>query len=192
MDIQELAEKLQQEGIAKGKQEAEKLIAQAQKSAEEIIQRAQEQEKQILQQAEQKAQSILESAKQNIRFAARDIMLQLQYRLQQTFQNLIKLGGKKALAMPELWKSVIISLLESYHKSCGQHLIRLEIPANLSQNLKQWLLEEWKAEFQDKKELYGFRLQDKDGGQIEVTPEAVEEALSPFVSQFVRELLKEK
>ena len=53
--LQELTDKLYNEGLSKGKQEGEELVAKARKEAEQIVAKAKEQAEQIVAQAEQKA-----------------------------------------------------------------------------------------------------------------------------------------
>lgn len=192
MDIQELAEKLQQDGINKGKQEADRLIAQAQEQAQEIIKKAQVEEKRILQEAEQKAKDLLLSTQHNMELAARDIMLQLQRNLSKIFQNIVTAQFEKPMHSEELLKSILANLLESYQKQAGSHTVKLELPANISHEFQNWLTTQGAKEIRLQSKLHGFCLSDRDGGQIEVTLESVQEALQPLVNQFVRELLQRK
>ncbi len=192
MDIQELVEKLQQDGVAKGKQEADKIIAQAQAQAQEILELAHQEEKSILEDAQKKSNDLFESSKNNIKLAARDVMLQLQHQLQAIFQNLLRRSTEKIIADEQILKLMISLLMEAYQKQTNINIFRFEIPTETSQNFRQWLQSKGQIEIKEKKHLQGFYLYDKDGGQIEVSADSVQEALMPFVSQFVRDLLSQK
>lgn len=192
MDIQQLAEKLQQDGINKGKEEAEKVVSQANTDAENIVSAAKEKEKEIVEQAKKEAESILENGKQNLRLAARDVLLKLQQDISGVFQGILSSAVEEGISKEDNMKALLQSLVDSYKKQDESHLFKVEIPEDASTSLKGWLKDDLKANVKEKKQLKGFCLQDKDGGLVEVTLESVKEALLPFLSGLVAELMAQE
>lgn len=72
--VQELADKLYQEGVEKGNNEAQRIIAQANEEAASIIEKAKEDAKSIAQQAEKNSRELEENTKSELKmFAAQAV-----------------------------------------------------------------------------------------------------------------------
>ncbi len=189
MDIQELAEKLQQEGVVKGKEAYEKHVAEAEKKAQEILSLAHTQEKEILDKAQKEAEKILENARQNIRLAARDVVLKLQEEISHILRTIVNHKAKKALEDQQILKEWILGMIQSHGKQSG---CVLEVSEKLAEDFKQTLKAELGLELSQQKNLHGFCFQNAQGEKMEVTPESIEEALRPFLSGLVKEIVQEK
>ncbi|NUM35506.1 MAG: hypothetical protein HUU50_13240 [Candidatus Brocadiae bacterium] len=189
MDIQELAEKLQQEGVVKGKEAYEKHVAEAEKKAQEILASAHAEKKEILEKAQKEAESLLENARQNIRLSARDVVLKLKEEISRILRSIVNQKAKKALDDQQILKDWMLAVIQSHGKKQG---FGLEIAEKLGEEFKKQLQEELGIEILRQKNLHGFRLQDVQGQQIEITPESIEEALLPFLSGLVKEIIQEK
>lgn len=72
--LQELTDKIYQEGIAKGNEEAEKIVADAKKEADEIVQNAKKEAEQIKADAGKKAQEIEDSTNAELKLSARQAL----------------------------------------------------------------------------------------------------------------------
>lgn len=68
--LQELTDKLYQEGLSKGKEDGAKLLSEAQAQADEIIAKAKAQAQSIVEQAEKQAQDLKTKAASDIRMAS--------------------------------------------------------------------------------------------------------------------------
>ena len=68
--LQELTERLYNEGLSKGKQDAEQLLAKAQSDAEKIIAAAKEEAQQIVAKAQENADKLKSKAESDIRMAS--------------------------------------------------------------------------------------------------------------------------
>lgn len=189
MNIQELAEKLQQEGVVKGKEAYDQQVAQAEKRSQEILALAHAQEKEILEKARKEAENLLENGKQSIRLAARDTILKLQEEISHILRTVINHKAKKALDDQQILKEWIVSIIQSHGERKHN---RLEIAEKWSEDFKQKLQEELGIEIAKQKNLHGFRLQYPQGEQIEVTTESIEEILLPFLSGLVKEIIQGK
>jgi V/A-type H+-transporting ATPase subunit E len=83
--LQQLTEKLYQEGLSKGKAESEHLVQHAHHQAEKILEDARKQAAEILEQAEKSAQTTKRNAEAEIDLASRQTIA----RVKQTVENLI-------------------------------------------------------------------------------------------------------
>jgi vacuolar-type H+-ATPase subunit E/Vma4 len=192
MDIQELAKKLQQEGVDQGKEEAQKIIASAQEEAKKIQKEAEEQKQTMLAQAEQEAEKILNSGKQNLQLAARDVTLQLKKDIEKILNNLLTKEVKENLKSADVVKSLLETLLKQYSDQSKEHNLHVELPKEISSNLESWLVSEAKAACKGNDAIAGFLIHDPNGGCIEVTDDSVKDALSPHLSDMVKGILTQE
>jgi V/A-type H+-transporting ATPase subunit E len=72
--LQELTDKIYQEGIAKGNEEAEKIISDAKSEADDIVQKAKKEAEQIKTDAEKKAKEIEESTNAELKLSTRQAL----------------------------------------------------------------------------------------------------------------------
>ena len=97
MDIQELAEKLEKDGLEKGKAQADAIIAAAEKQAKETEAAAGKRQDEIIAAAQNQAEKMLESGRQSLRLAARDVLLELQQKVGAILTNLLQRETSAAL-----------------------------------------------------------------------------------------------
>ncbi|MGI6322654.1 MAG: hypothetical protein ACOXZO_04975 [Bacteroidales bacterium] len=72
--LQELTDKIYQEGITKGREESEKIIAEARAEAERIIKKAEDEAKEILSKTEKEAEELKENTQSELRIAFRNAL----------------------------------------------------------------------------------------------------------------------
>lgn len=76
--IQELTEKLYQEGVVKGNEEAEKIIGEAQKNAKSIIEKAKQEAEALLNDAQKKASELDKNTRSELKLATIQLIASLQ------------------------------------------------------------------------------------------------------------------
>ncbi len=92
--VQDLIERLRDEGLAKGQQEAEERVSEARAAANEIIEKAQGEGQEIVAKARKEAEQIRVAGEEAVRLASRDAILQLTEELRADFvQKLHELVG---------------------------------------------------------------------------------------------------
>ena len=69
--LREITEKIYQEGVSKGNEEAEKIISDARKEAEEILRKAEKEAKGIIGEAEKKAQEMMQNTNSELKLSFR-------------------------------------------------------------------------------------------------------------------------
>ena len=85
--IEELIERLRNEGVISGQEKAEDLVTNAQKHAEWIIEKAELEAKQLIDKAHQQANAIKTSGEDALQLAARDALLKLRDTLLGSFSH---------------------------------------------------------------------------------------------------------
>lgn len=192
MDIQELAKKLQQDGVDKGKEEAEKIKASALEEAKKIKQSAEEEKEKILAQAKEEISKMENSGKQNLQLAARDVTLQLKKDIEKMINSIVKRKVAVSLTDKDVVKDLMQTLVKQYDSQQKEHSAKFEMPSKLSSDLESWLVSELKAECKKNDSLAGFLLHDSDGGCIEITAESVQDTISPYLSEMVKGILAQE
>ena len=126
--LQQLTEKLYNEGLSKGKSEAEHLVQHAHHKAEKIIEEAKKQAAEILEQAQKSAEEAKRNAENEIDLASRQTMA----RVRQTVESLIvtktiETPVVKAFDDVSFVKDLIKIVIENMQKSNDLTVI---LPAN--------------------------------------------------------------
>lgn len=116
--VQELIDRLQQQGVEQGEQLAAETIAEANKQATALLQEAQQKADTILREARDEAEKIQKSGEDAIRLAGRDTILKLTEDLRENFvrklQHLIDGNLKDTTFLREL-------ILEIAHKAIPEN-----------------------------------------------------------------------
>ncbi len=85
--VEALLDRLRNDGIAAGQDQAESLVANAQKRAEWIVETAELEAKELIEQAQQQAEDIKQSGQDALQLAARDAFLKLRDNLLGSFSD---------------------------------------------------------------------------------------------------------
>ncbi|MDR0206725.1 MAG: hypothetical protein LBI45_05660 [Bacteroidales bacterium] len=115
--IQELTEKLYQEGVQKGELEAQKLINEAQNRKNEIIREAQEAAKEIVYQATKQAKELKENTESELKLYAKQTVEALRIEVTNLLTN--KLAQKtvnSAFEKTDFMSELILRLVSEWHQ----------------------------------------------------------------------------
>ncbi|MGF1581805.1 MAG: hypothetical protein ACFCD0_20950 [Gemmataceae bacterium] len=108
--VQELIDRLQEEGITKGQEQADALLAEARKQATEILEKAKTEAEKSVREAEDMAKKTKASGEEAVQLAGRDAILHLTEELRKDFeQKLRKLVGH-TLQDNEFLKQLILEI----------------------------------------------------------------------------------
>jgi len=116
--LQELTQKLYNEGLSKGKEESEKLVADARVQAEKIVSDAKKEANNILKNASQSAEDMKKNTMTEVALASREVIGALKNEI----ENLIVLKGIEpsvnvANADPEFIKDVLLAVARNWDGS---------------------------------------------------------------------------
>ena len=192
--LQELTEKLYNEGLSKGKEEGEKMVADARKQAADIVAKAREEAAAITSKAEKDAEDL--EAK-----VASDLKMASAQTLQATKKDIedILIGGiadTKVLENPDFLKEIIRAVAVRFDSQETKDL-SLILPEKLRKDLEPWVAGELRkaldkgvsAQF-SKKIAGGFNLGPKDGGWfVSLTEETFNELIAEYLRPVTRKFL---
>ncbi|MFO7761766.1 MAG: hypothetical protein R6V20_09170 [Desulfobia sp.] len=108
--VQELINRLREEGLAEGRQESEKIISKAHQKAKQIVDQAHSEADKIREEARQEAEHYRKSAQEAVQLAARDTVLSLKSTLTRQFAQ--RIGGlvKENLREEDFLREVILEI----------------------------------------------------------------------------------
>ena len=172
--LQELTDKLYNEGLSKGKQEGEELLAKAKVQAEDMIAKAQAEANQIVAAAQKQADEIKAKVSSDLKMASSQSLAATRKDIEAlVVGKMTDEPVKKALASTDFVKELIKSVAGKFSTE-GPVDIALILPESLQSELEPFVNNELKkilnagieASF-SKKVSGGFKIGPKDGGYLE-------------------------
>ncbi|EKD31523.1 MAG: hypothetical protein ACD_77C00310G0003 [uncultured bacterium] len=197
--LQELTDKLYNEGLSKGKQEAEDLLAKAGKEAAGIISKAKEEYAQIISKANKEAEDIRLKMEMELKMASKQSLTALKNQIE---NSIIASGFNKPISevtdKSDFIKSLIETAIASFNPKGGESVsLSLLLPeskkSELDSFLKSDIISKLKGgitiEF-DKKISNGFKIGPLDEGyHISFTDKDLQQLFSEYLKPKTREFL---
>lgn len=196
--LQDLLNKIQNEGIKAAEDKAAQIEEQAKQAAGKIIDQAKKEARKIVEDAKAQAQKAKESGEASIKQAARNLMLSLKEEIQKTFNKIISKDISKSLSVEELG-SILSKIIEKYiEKDTQTSDIKVLLKKEDLENLKSTFISKLKDKFKEKVEFKpapdiaaGFSISFDNGASFfEFTDEALTECLGAYLNQELAKLLK--
>lgn len=114
--VQELTEKIYNEGVGKAKVDAEEIIADAKKEAGKIIQEAQKKREEVLSQTKKEVAEIKENSDAEMKLAARQFISHLKQQITNVITtSQVKDSVKEAFNDSEFLKNLILTLVKNWN-----------------------------------------------------------------------------
>ena len=195
--LQELTDKLYNEGLSKGKQEGEELLAKAKVQADDIITKAQAEAERILAAAQKQAEEIKTKTASDVKMAANQSIAATKKDIETLIVG--KMTGeavKKALSSADFIKELIQDVAEKFTTE-GPVDLNLVLPESLKNDLEPFATKELakilgagvEASF-SKKVAGGFQIGPKDGGYfVSFTEETFNQLISEYLRPATKKLL---
>ena len=195
--LQELTDKLYNEGLSKGKQEGEELLAKAKVQAEEMVAKAEAEAAQIIAAAQKQADEIKSKVSSDIRMASSQSLAATRKDIETLIVG--KMTGepvKKALASADFVKEIIKAVAEKFTTE-GPVDLALVLPENLQKDLEPFVNTELskilnagvEASF-SKKVSGGFKIGPKEGGYfVSFTDETFDQLISEYLRPAIKKIL---
>ena len=195
--LQELTDKLYNEGLSKGKQEGEELLAKAKVQADDIITKAQAEAERILAAAQKQAEEIKTKTASDVKMAATQSIAATKKDIETLIVG--KMTGeavKKALSSADFIKDLIKAVAEKFTTE-GPVDLNLVLPESLKNDLEPFATKELakilgagvEASF-SKKVAGGFQIGPKDGGYfVSFTEETFNQLISEYLRPATKKLL---
>lgn len=195
--LQELTDKLYNEGLSKGKEEGELLLAKAHKQADEIVAGARAEAASIVAAAEKDAASLKAKAESDIRMAASQSLQTAKKSIEDLLAgSLVNSKVGDALTDPEFIKKIISAVADKFNaeESCDLSLV---LPATMQSELEPWVKDSLQktlgkgvqAQF-SKKLAGGFTIGPKGGSwYVSLSDETFRELISGYIRPVTRKIL---
>ena len=195
--LQELTDRLYNEGLSKGKQEGEELLAKAKVQADEIVAKAKAEAEQIVAAAHKDAEEIRTKTSSDVKMAASQSIAATKKDIETLIVGkMTEAEVKKALTSAEFVKEIIKAVAEKFTTD-GPVDLEVVLPESLKKDLEPFVTSELgktlgagvEASF-SKKVAGGFRIGPKDGGYfISFTDETFNELISAYLRPATKKLL---
>ena len=195
--LQELTDRLYNEGLSKGKQEGEELLAKAKVQAEEIVAKAQAEAAQIVAAAQKQAEEISTKTASDVKMASTQSLAATKKDIETLIVGKMTSDVVKAtLTSAEFVKEIIKAVAEKFTTD-GPVDLALVLPENLKKDLEPFVTKELsgilgagvEANF-SKKISGGFQIGPKDGGYfISLTDATFAELIAEYLRPATKKLL---
>ena len=195
--LQELTQKLYEEGLAKGKQDGEALLQKAQSEAEGIVKQAQEEAEAILAKARKDAEDFKVKVEGDVKMAAQQAVQATRTDIENLVVSKVVDGTvDKALANEDYIKGIITAVAQKFSADEPADL-SLVLPENLKAALEPFVKNELgkllgkgvDASF-SKKVAGGFKIGPKDGGYfVSLTDDTFKDLIGSYLRPATKKLL---
>ena len=188
--LQELTDRLYQEGLSRGKEDGELFLANAKKQGEQIVADAKAEAEKIILQARQQAQDLKDKAKSDVKMASEQALQATKKDIENLLlSNIIDKAAKETLGKTDFLKEIILCVAKNFsaQESCDLALV---LPENLKSELEGWVAgqlgKQVKAEFSNRIN-GGFNIGPADGSYyISLS----DETFSALICEYLRPLTK--
>lgn len=195
--LQELTDRLYNEGLSKGKEEGEILLFKARKEADEIIANARKQAEDIVTEAENLAAQLKEKAESDIKMASEQALMATKKDIENLLVNaLCAEETEKVLSEEKFLKEIILAVAQKFSTQQSED-ISLVLPASLKSMLEPWVSTELKKELKkeisvdfSKKIKGGFSIGPQNGSwYISMSDESFKALISEYLRPVTKKLL---
>ncbi len=197
--IQELTDRLYNEGLSKGKQEGEELLQKAHAEAEAIIADAKSQAERIIAQANKEAEELKTKVTADVKMAATQSIAVTKQQIEQMVVSKAAQQGVKAnLGNVEFVKEMIMSVIRAFNPQnaspVGLDLILPEaLKAQVEPFVQNEIAQQFKGEVKvdySKKMNGGFKVAPREGGyMLQFTDEEFTQLIANYLRPATKKIL---
>ena len=192
--LQELTERLYNEGLSKGKQEGEEILAKAKVQADDILAKAHAEAAAILSAANKEAEELRTKVQGDLRMAANQSIAATKKDIETlVITKMTEAEVKKALTSADFVKEVVLAVAKGFN---AEEPVDLEVvlPESLKEDLEEFVANELaktlkggvEASF-SKKVAGGFNIGPKNGGYF---VSFTDETFNALISEYLRPATK--
>jgi len=195
--LQELTDKLFNEGLSKGRQEGEAVLAEARKKAEEIVLDAKKQAAAIIEQAGKEAADLKAKVESDVKMASAQALQATKKDIENlAVSNLSDKEVAGAMSSDDFVKGVIMAVAEKFSAQEATDL-ELVLPESMKSSLEPFVKNELSAKLKNgvnasfsKKIAGGFTIGPKDGSYfISLTEETFKNLIGEYLRPVTRKIL---
>jgi V/A-type H+-transporting ATPase subunit E len=202
-ELAELIGALKEEGVDKGREEADRIVGESRREAAKIVGEARHEADRIIEGAKGKANATMANLDQQMSLALRDMLLKAKDELTELVAlRPLREATDKALSDPEFIKKLIFEIISRYVESRTAKGIKEELHIVIPEDMEGQFVKEWvtmmrselktQATLHTDKGFKGFKLfTEGGGGELIVDTDSMLEVMRPFVSERFRRILDE-
>ena len=195
--LQELTDKLYQEGLSKGKEDGAKILSEAQAQADDIIAKVKSEAQKIVENAEKQAADIKAKAQSDVKMASSQALQATRKDIEDILLgSTVKENVSKELSEVNLLKEILLAVAKNFTTNESVDLA-LVLPEKVKAEVEPWLKGELqkalgcevKAEF-SKKISGGFTIGPKDGSYfVSLTEQTFNELICEYLRPITKKIL---
>lgn len=194
--LQELTQKLYEQGLSKGKEEGEALLSQAHKEADELIKKAQEEAAAIIENAKKEAAGYKTKVEGDVKMASTQALQATRAGIEGLIVAKAVEPVKEQLSGAAFLKEIILTVAKNFNAQESTDLA-LVLPEKLQKELEPFVKGELaqtlgkgvEASF-SKKMAGGFKIGPKDGSYfISLTDEAFQDLIGEYLRPATKKIL---
>ncbi len=173
--LQELTDKLYQEGVDKANEEAKKIVNDAKKEADEIVSKARDKADKILKDAEKNAEEIKKNSLNELQLASKQAISDLKQRIINLIETkALKPSTKEAFEDKEFTKDIILTIVNNWDpQKESQVELKIVLPEKKQKEFENFFKSKAKSLLDKGVEIEfsesvkgGFRIGPKDGSYL--------------------------
>lgn len=195
--LQELTDKLYNEGLSKGKAEGEQIVAEARKKADSIVECARAEARAIIEKAEKDASDLKSKAASDIRMASSQALQASKKDIENILLNNLCKGKVDAALKDASFVKEMIKAVAANFSSQESSDISLVLPESFKKDLESWVKTELsgmlgaEAKYGFSKKIQGgFTIGPKDGSYfISLTDETFNDLIAEYLRPVTKKLL---
>lgn len=171
--LQELTDKIYQEGINKAKEEADQILSDAREQAKSLVDNAEKEADQIKKDAQKNAEELRENSLNELQLSARQLIADTQQRIVKLIEaKAIKPDVKGAFQNQEFTMDVVLTMVKNWNPESNDPVaLQVLLPEEKKQELEKYFKQKAKDNLSKGVELSfsdkikgGFKIGPKDGG----------------------------
>ncbi len=196
--LQELTDKLYNEGLSKGKQEAEQMKANAKNEAAQIIAQAKQQAEEILKKAQNEAAELKSKTENDIKMASAQAFTAVKQQIENAIVTKSLKSVKEAASETEFIKTILTSIVSAFNPSSADSVaLDIILPADKKAELEKFAQEKLSSictgglDVQFSRNISGgFKIGPKgEGYMISFTDKDFENIIAEYLRPKTKELL---
>lgn len=129
--VQQLIDRLSNEGVAEGQRQAEQIVADSQHKADDMLDAARQEANEILKQAREEAAKYQAAGEEALQLAARDAVRDFGSRIHDGLRNRLQELVHHELQQPDLIKRMILEITGAARKSATDEPVELLLPPEI-------------------------------------------------------------
>ena len=196
--LQELTDKLYNEGLSKGKQDAEAMVAKAQAEAADIVAKAKAEAEHIVAQANREADELRTKVMADVKMAATQSIAVTRQEIEKMIVSKAAQNGAACLSEADFVKEMVKSIVAAFNPQNAAPVdLNLILPESLKAQVEPFVQNEVKNLFKadvnvsyDKKMGGGFKVAPKDGGyMLQFTDEEFRTLIANYLRPATKKIL---